>query len=298
MARILDVTVEPGRAAAARRTRAADAGRILRQRPLMVLGGAILLAIGLLALLAPWIAPHDPTELNVIDRLRPPGGDYWLGTDAYGRDMLSRILYGGRVSLFVGVSVALLSTVIGLAIGVVAGYYRLADAIVMRFMDGLMAIPGILLAIALMALTKASLEVVVIAITIPEIPRVVRLVRAVVLSIREQTYVHAAITVGTRFHRLMLRHVLPNTVAPLVVQATYICASAVLIEAYLSFLGVGTPPEIPSWGNIIADGRLYVQIAFWQVLFPGVFLALMVLSINVLGDGLRDLLDPRLARRM
>jgi peptide/nickel transport system permease protein len=298
MASTLDLTIAPVKRAARHRTRLSEAGRTLRRRPLMAMGGAILLAIGTLALLAPWIAPYNPTELNVIDRLRPPGADYWLGTDAYGRDMLSRVLHGGRVSLLVGVSVAVLSTVIGLAIGVVAGYYRLADAIVMRVMDGLMAIPGILLAIALMALTKASLEVVVIAITVPEIPRVVRLVRAVVLSIREQTYVHAAITVGTRFHRLMLRHVLPNTVAPLVVQATYICASAVLIEAYLSFLGVGTPPEIPSWGNIIAEGRLYVQIAFWQVLFPGVLLGLMVLSINVLGDGLRDLLDPRLARRM
>lgn len=278
--------------------RAAAVGAILRRRPTMVAGAAVLLVIGLLSALAPWVAPHSPLELNVVDRLRPPGGEYWLGTDAYGRDMLSRVLYGGRVSLAVGISVALLSTALGLAIGVIAGYYRLADAVIMRVMDGLMAIPGILLAIALMALTRASLEVVVVAITIPEIPRVVRLVRAVVLSIREQVYVHAAITIGTRFRRLMLRHVLPNTVAPLVVQATYICASAVLIEAYLSFLGVGTPPEIPSWGNIIAEGRLYVQIAFWQVLFPGVFLALMVLSINVLGDGLRDLLDPRLARRL
>jgi peptide/nickel transport system permease protein len=265
---------------------------------MMVAGAAALAVMAMLAIFAPFVAPRSPIELNIVDRLRPPGRDYWLGTDAYGRDLLSRILYGGRVSLLVGVTVALLSTVIGLLIGMVAGYYRRADAVVMRVMDGLMAIPGILLAIALMALTKASLEVVVVAITIPEVPRVVRLVRAVVLSIREQTYVHAAITIGTRFRRLMLRHVLPNTVAPLVVQATYIFASAVLIEAYLSFLGVGTPPEIPSWGNIIAEGRLYVQIAFWHVAFPGLFLALVVLSINVLGDGLRDLLDPRLARRL
>jgi peptide/nickel transport system permease protein len=201
------------------------------------------------------------------------------------------------VSLIVGLSVAILSTVLGLLIGVVAGYYRLADAILMRIMDGLMAIPGILLAIALMALTRASIEVVILAITIPEVPRVVRLVRAVVLSIREQTYVQAAIAIGTRFPRLMRKHILPNTVAPLVVQATYIFAHAVLVEAYLSFLGVGTPPEIPSWGNIIAEGRLYVQIAFWQVLFPGIALAVMVLSINVLGDGLRDMLDPKMSRR-
>lgn len=272
-------------------------GRIARRHPMMVAGGAILVLMAIVAAAAPLLAPHDPIELNVVDRLRPPDEDYILGTDAYGRDMLSRMLYGARVSLTVGLAVAILSTVFGLLIGVVAGYYRLADAILMRIMDGLMAIPGILLAIALMALTRASIEVVILAITIPEIPRVVRLVRAVVLSIREQTYVQAAIAIGTRFPRLMRKHILPNTVAPLVVQATYIFAHAVLIEAYLSFLGVGTPPEIPSWGNIIAEGRLYVQIAFWQVLFPGLALAVMVLSINVLGDGLRDMLDPKLARR-
>ncbi|WP_374441335.1 ABC transporter permease [Stella sp.] len=272
-------------------------GRIARRHPMMVAGGVILVGMAVVAAMAPLLAPYDPIELNVVDRLRPPDEDYLLGTDAYGRDMLSRMLYGARVSLIVGLSVAALSTVLGLLIGVVAGYYRLADAILMRIMDGLMAIPGILLAIALMALTKASIEVVILAITIPEVPRVVRLVRAVVLSIREQTYVQAAIAIGTRFPRLMRRHILPNTVAPLVVQATYIFAHAVLVEAYLSFLGVGTPPEIPSWGNIIAEGRLYVQIAFWQVLFPGIALALMVLSINVMGDGLRDMLDPKMSRR-
>ena len=272
-------------------------GRVVRRHPMMVAGGTILVAMAVVATIAPLLAPHDPIELNVVDRLRPPDEDYLLGTDAYGRDMLSRMLYGARVSLIVGLAVAALSTVLGLLIGVVAGYYRLADAILMRIMDGLMAIPGILLAIALMALTKASIEVVILAITIPEVPRVVRLVRAVVLSIREQTYVQAAIAIGTRFPRLMRKHILPNTVAPLVVQATYIFAHAVLVEAYLSFLGVGTPPEIPSWGNIIAEGRLYVQIAFWQVLFPGIALAVMVLSINVLGDGLRDMLDPKMSRR-
>jgi peptide/nickel transport system permease protein len=250
------------------------------------------------ALAAPWMVSHDPTEMNVIDRLQPPGGEYLMGTDAYGRDLFSRVLYGGRVSIFIGFAVALASTSIGLLIGVVAGYFRLADALIMRVMDGLMAIPGILLAIALMSLTRASLWVVVVAITIPEIPRVVRLVRAVVLSVREQTYIQAASAIGTRFPRLMRLHILPNTFAPLTVQATYICASAVLTESYLSFLGVGTPPEIPSWGNVISDGRLYVQLAFWNVLFPGIALALMVLSINVLGDGLRDALDPRLARRL
>ncbi|RKK06222.1 ABC transporter permease subunit [Pseudoroseomonas wenyumeiae] len=272
--------------------------RRLRRYPLPTLGGVLLLLLVLSTLFAPWITSRDPIEMEVIDRLLPPGADHPFGTDAYGRDLFARVLYGGRVSLLIGVTVALASTVLGLVIGVVAGYFRLADAVIMRVMDGLMAIPGILLAIALMSLTRASLWVVVIAITIPEIPRVVRLVRAVVLTVREQTYIQAASAIGTRFPRLMRLHILPSTFAPLIVQATYICASAVLTEAYLSFLGVGTPPEIPSWGNVIADGRLYVQLAFWNVLFPGIALALMVLSVNVLGDGLRDALDPRLARRL
>jgi len=272
--------------------------RLLRRYPIPAAGAALLLALIACSVGAPWVAPHDPIEMNVVDRLMPPGGDYLFGTDAYGRDILSRTLYGGRVSLLIGLAVALASTVLGLFIGVIAGYFRLADAIIMRVMDGLMAIPGILLAIALMSLTRASIWVVIVAITVPEVPRVVRLVRSVVLSVREQTYIQAASAIGTRFPRLMRKHILPNTMAPLIVQATYICASAVLVESYLSFLGVGTPPEIPSWGNIIAEGRLYVQIAFWNILFPGIFLALMVLSINVLGDGLRDMLDPRLARRL
>jgi peptide/nickel transport system permease protein len=272
--------------------------RRIRRRPLPFLGAVLLAALVASALAAPWIAPHDPFEMNVVDRLQPPGDDYIFGTDAYGRDIFSRTIYGGRVSLVIGVSVALASTIVGLLIGVVAGYFRTADAILMRIMDGLMAIPGILLAIGLMSLTRASMWVVIVAITVPEVPRVVRLVRAVVLSVREQVYIQAATAIGTRFPRLMLRHILPNTLAPLIVQATYIAASAVLVESYLSFLGVGTPPEIPSWGNIIAEGRLYVQIAFWNILFPSAFLALMVLSINILGDGLRDMLDPRLARRL
>jgi peptide/nickel transport system permease protein len=268
------------------------------RRPLPVLGSALLIVLILSALFAPWLTPYDPFEMNVVDRLLPPNETYWFGTDAFGRDIFTRTLYGGRVSLVIGASVAVAATLVGLLIGVVAGYFRTADAILMRIMDGLMAIPGILLAIALMSLTRASIWIVILAITIPEVPRVARLVRSVVLSVREQVYIQAASAVGTRFPRLMLRHILPNTFAPLIVQATYIAASAVLVESYLSFLGVGTPPEIPSWGNIIAEGRLYVQIAFWNILFPSVFLAVMVLSINILGDGLRDMLDPRLARRI
>jgi peptide/nickel transport system permease protein len=247
---------------------------------------------------APWIASHDPFEPQYLDRFQPPSGDHWFGTDNYGRDIWSRTIHGGRVSLAIGISVAAASTILGLLIGVIAGYFRMADAILMRIMDGLMAIPGILLAIGLMSVTRAGIGVVIVAITIPEIPRVVRLVRAVVLTVREQVYIQAASAIGTRFPRLMWKHILPNTLAPLIVQATYIAASAVLVESYLSFLGVGIPPEIPSWGNIIAEGRNYVQTAFWCIFFPSVFVALMVLSINILGDGLRDILDPRLARRL
>ena len=288
-------------AAAAIVPRSRSATGLMRRaarRPLPVLGSALLTVLILSALFAPWLTPYDPFEMNVVDRLLPPNETYWFGTDAYGRDIFTRTLYGGRVSLVIGAAVAVAATVVGLLIGVVAGYFRTADAILMRVMDGLMAIPGILLAIALMSLTRASVWIVILAITIPEVPRVARLVRSVVLSVREQVYIQAASAVGTRFPRLMLRHILPNTFAPLIVQATYIAASAVLVESYLSFLGVGTPPEIPSWGNIIAEGRLYVQIAFWNILFPSIFLAVMVLSINILGDGLRDLLDPRLARRI
>jgi peptide/nickel transport system permease protein len=288
-------------AAAASIPRSRSATGLMRRaarRPLPVLGSALLIVLILSALFAPWLTPYDPFEMNVVDRLLPPNETYWFGTDAFGRDIFTRTLYGGRVSLVIGASVAVAATLVGLLIGVVAGYFRTADAILMRIMDGLMAIPGILLAIALMSLTRASIWIVILAITIPEVPRVARLVRSVVLSVREQVYIQAASAVGTRFPRLMLRHILPNTFAPLIVQATYIAASAVLVESYLSFLGVGTPPEIPSWGNIIAEGRLYVQIAFWSILFPSVFLAVMVLSINILGDGLRDMLDPRLARRI
>ncbi len=263
-----------------------------------ILGATLLAVLVVVALAAPWPAPYDPVEINVVERLRPPSSAHWFGTDEYGRDILSRTIYGGRVSLIVGVSVAVISTVIGLAIGLISGYFRRVDAVVMRVMDGLMAIPGILLAIAMMALMRASVQVVIIAITVPEVPRVVRLVRSLVLTIREQPYIQAAVAVGSRLPRLLVRHILPNAVAPLIVQATYICASAVLIEAYLSFLGFGTPPEVPSWGNIIAEGRLFVQLAFWNVFFPGLFLGGMVLAINLLGDRLRDLLDPRIARRM
>ncbi len=269
-----------------------------RRHPLLVIGGVLLAIMGLVALAAPWIAPYSPIDMNVLQRLKAPSAAHPFGTDAMGRDVFSRVLWGGRVSLIVGISVALLATSIGVLIGMVAGFSRLADALVMRVMDGMMAIPGILLAVALMALMRASIETVVIAIAVPEIPRVVRLVRSLVLVIREQPYVQAAEAIGTRFHRILLRHVLPNAVTPLIVQGTFISASAVLFEAYLSFLGAGTPPEIPSWGNMMAEGRAVVQLAFNIILFPGIFLGLTVLSINLLGDGLRDMLDPKIARRL
>jgi peptide/nickel transport system permease protein len=270
----------------------------VRRHPLLVVGAVLLSVVGVAALAAPWIAPHSPIDMNVLQRLKPPSADHPFGTDAMGRDVFSRALWGGRVSLAVGISVSLLATGIGIAIGMIAGFSRLADALIMRVMDGMMAIPGILLAVALMALMRASITTVVVAIAVPEIPRVVRLVRSLVLVIREQPYVQAAVSIGTRFHWILLRHVLPNAVTPLIVQGTFICASAVLFEAYLSFLGAGTPPEIPSWGNMMAEGRAVVQLAFNIILFPGIFLGLTVLSINLLGDGLRDMLDPKIARRL
>jgi peptide/nickel transport system permease protein len=263
----------------------------------IVAGTLILLALLAIAILAPWLA-GDPLQFEPINRLKRPSEEFWFGTDQFGRDVYSRAIYGTRISLIVGFSVAVLATAVGLVLGVLCGYYRAVDAIVMRIMDGMMAIPPILLAIALITLMKASLLIVIAAISIPEIPRVVRLVRSVVLSVRARPYVEAAVASGTRNVRIMVRHILPNTVAPLIVQATYVCASAILTEAGLSFLGAGTPPEIPSWGNVISLGRTFFQIAPWIIFFPGVLLAITVLAINLVGDGLRDMLDPRIARRM
>lgn len=263
----------------------------------IIIGTLILAALLVVALIAPWIA-GDPLQFEPTNRLKRPSDQFWFGTDQFGRDVYSRVIYGTRISLIVGFSVAVLATFSGLVLGVLCGYYRRVDAIVMRIMDGMMAIPAILLAIALITLMKASLLIVIIAITVPEIPRVVRLVRSVVLSVRARPYIDAAVASGTRNGRIMLRHILPNTIAPLIVQATYVCASAILTEAGLSFLGAGTPPEVPSWGNVISLGRTYFQIAPWIIFFPGVCLAVTVLAINLVGDGLRDTLDPRIARRM
>jgi peptide/nickel transport system permease protein len=279
------------------RGRAAEAWRFAKRNPTLVAGLLILSIMAIVALLAPWIS-GDPITMAPAQRLRRPSEALWFGTDHLGRDVYARTIYGARVSLFVGLSVAAASVAIGLVIGLLAGYFRAFEAVVMRLMDGLMAIPAILLAIALVSLTKAGVFIVILAIVIPEIPRVVRLVRAVVLSIREQPYVEAAVAGGARTWKVLLRHILPATIPPLIVQATYICAHAILIEASLSFLGAGTPPEIPTWGNMIASSRLYLARAPWTVFCPGLALALVVLAVNLVGDGLRDRLDPRLARRM
>jgi peptide/nickel transport system permease protein len=272
-------------------------GEAIRRNPTIAIGAVLLAGLVTIAVLAPWIS-GDPFRLSPVNRLRPPSERWWFGTDRFGRDVFALTMHGARVSLIVGLSVAVISSAIGLAIGLVCGYFRWVDGVVMRVMDGLMAIPSILLAIALITLTRPGLGIVIVAIVIPEVPRVSRLVRSVVLSIRTQPYIESAVAGGTRSGKLLARHILPNTMAPLIVQGTYVCASAMLIEAGLSFLGAGVPPEIPSWGNIIAQGRTFFQIAPWSILIPGAFLAITVLAVNMLGDGLRDRLDPRLARRM
>ena len=260
-------------------------------------GGALLLLMVLVAIIGPFFTP-DPMDQNVTSRLKAPSAEFWFGTDFLGRDIFARVIHGGRVSLVVGIAVALIATSIGLVTGLVSGYIRWLDAIVMRIMDGLMAIPAILLAIAMISISGATLTTVVLAIVIPEIPRVVRLVRSVVLTVREEPYVEAAIASGTRLPLILVRHILPNTIAPLIVQATYICGAAMITESILGFLGAGIPPEIPSWGNIMSEGRTYFQLTPWIIFFPGTLLAVTVLAVNIVGDGMRDTLDPRIARKM
>jgi peptide/nickel transport system permease protein len=259
---------------------------------------AMVLALIILgAVFAPLLFTQDPAAMAPALRLKPATWEHWLGTDAYGRDLYSRIVYGGRVSLVVGIGAATVSVTIGLAVGLVSGFFRAVDAVVMRVIDGLMAIPNILLAIAVVALSGATLWTVLVAITIPEIPRVVRLVRSVVLSAREEPYVEAAIAAGTSLPRILWRHLMPNTLPALIVQGTYVCASAILTESILSFLGAGLSPEIPTWGNIIAEGRNYFLVKPTLILWPGLLVSLTVLSVNLLGDALRDALDPRMAKR-
>ena len=284
--------------AAAVRNRPGAARRMasfLAKHPAILIGGTVLLLFIVIALLAPLLLP-DPTRINPVQRLRTPSLENPFGTDQFGRSTLSRTLNGTRISLTVGVLVAVATTAVGLLFGLFAGFLRRIDNVIMRLMDGIMAIPGILLAIALMSLFGSSIQNVVVAISIAEIPRMARIVRSSVLVIREQPYVEAAVTNGTKLPRLLWRHVLPNIAAPVIVQATYVFASAMIVESVLSFLGAGTPPTIPSWGNMLAEGRQYLQRAPWTIAFPGACLALLVLTVNVLGDALRDALDPRLSR--
>ncbi|QDL93971.1 ABC transporter permease (plasmid) [Paroceanicella profunda] len=262
-----------------------------------LIAAIVLLLIVLAAVFAPYIVPHDPIAQNPVLRLKPPSADFPLGTDAYGRDLLSRVVYGARISLTIGIGVTVMAVVLGLFIGLVSGFFRTADAIVMRIMDGLMAMPSVLLAIAIVSLFGASIWTVMAAITIPEIPRVVRLVRSIVLSAREEPYVEAALSLGTSMPRILWRHLMPNTFAPLTVQATYVCASAILTEAILSFLGAGVSTETPTWGNIMAEARIYFQLKPSLILWPGLALSLCILSINLLGDAARDILDPRMGKR-
>lgn len=270
---------------------------LLRSNPIIAIAAICLAVIVLMAIFAPLISPHDPQLLAPAQRLKPASAEYPLGTDAFGRDVLSRIIYGGRISLLIGLGSAVFSVAIGLLIGLVSGFFKWVDAIMMRVMDGLMAIPGILLAIAVVSLSGASLTTVLIAITIPEVPRVARLVRSVVLSAREEPYVEAAISVGSSLPKIMWRHLVPNTIAPLIVQGTYVCASAILVEAILSFLGCGISPEIPTWGNIMAEGRAFFQIKPSLIFWPGLLLSIAILSVNLIGDAARDALDPRMKQR-
>lgn len=308
------MSAEPTLLAPAASEPVAPARTVLRRllhNPVVVIGGTVLLLMALIGLLAPYLGTIDPTAINPSTRNRVPGFErtiraddgtttvfkHRMGTDSLGRDVYSRVVYGARVSLLIAVSVASIAIAIGLVIGLIAGYVRALDGVIMRFMDGLMAIPGILLAIAVVSLFRSGLVSVIIAIIVPEIPRVVRVVRSIVLSVREEPYVEAAIMAGTRLPKLMVRHILPNTIAPLIVQGTFIAASAILVEAILSFLGIGIPPEIPTWGNIMAEGRNLFRVFPHNILYPGIFLGLTVLAVNMLGDGLRDTLDPKMAGR-
>ncbi|MFG5408315.1 ABC transporter permease [Piscinibacter sakaiensis] len=271
--------------------------RTLRSWP-VVAALLILCSVVLMAVFASQLSAIDPLEMDPASRLAMPSAEHPLGTDAFGRDVASRVMHGARVSLVVGLGTALATIAIGLFIGVIAGYFDFAGGIIMRLMDGIMAIPAILLAITLVSVSGAGLLTVMVAIAVPEIPRVVRMVRAVILSARSESYVEAAISLGTPLPTLLLRHLVPNTIAPLIVQGTYIFASAILMEAILSFLGAGVPPERPSWGNVMADGRMYFQMISGLILYPGIVLSLTVLSVNILGDAMRDALDPRMVRKL
>lgn len=262
------------------------------------ISATVLVLIVAMAVFAPFLGTSDPVSLNPSVRLQGMSAEHWLGTDSFGRDVYSRIVYGARISLLVGAGTVVVSLLFGIFFGVLTGYFKWADLIIMRVMDGLMAIPGILLAIALVAISGATITTVLIAIAVPEIPRVARMVRGVILGVKNEPYVEAASVLGTGAWKMVWRHLLPNTVAPLIVQGTYIFASAIMTESILSFLGAGVPPETPTWGNMMADGRLFFLLKPELILYPGIMVSLTVLSVNILGDILRDRLDPRMAGRM
>ncbi|MBA4784349.1 MAG: ABC transporter permease [Rhizobiales bacterium] len=264
-----------------------------------VAAGVIVLAIFvLLAVLAPWIAPYSPSKLSIVNRLKPPSEVYWFGTDEFGRDVFSRTIFAGRLSLLVGAAVVTLSALIGVTLGLLAGFFKRLDTPIARLIDAMMAFPDILLAIALVAALGPSLTTVIIALAIVYAPRLARIVRASTLVIRELPYVEAAQALGISTFHIMTRHVLRNLVSPILVQGTFLFASAMLAEAGLSFLGLGVSPEVPTWGTMIAAGRQYIGQADWMTLFPGIAIILAVLSLQMVGDGLRDMLDPKLRREL
>lgn len=298
--------------AAAASVRRKPLWQLALRNPNVIVGGIILLVMVAIAILAPFLGTVDPTRIDPAARNKKPGTEITFrledgktlkrvalfGTDSLGRDVYSRVIYGTRVSLAVGISVALLAVAIGTVIGLLSGYIRWLDGIIMRIMDGLMAIPGILLAIALVSIWRSGLYTVILAIVVPDVPRVVRLVRSIVLTVREEPYVEGAVSVGTPTWLVMFRHILPNTIAPLLVQGTFLAAAAILVEAALSFLGIGIPPETPSWGNIMSEGRTLFRVFPHNIFYPGIFLAFTVLAINIMGDGLRDTLDPKMSKKV
>ena len=294
------VLVEPQRLHRVRRG-FSTSRRVLSRNPNMAAGLFILLLASVLAIFADQIGGiggRSPVQSQALDRLEPPSSRFWFGTDGIGRSVYSRSIHGTRLSLTVGASVAAVTMIAGAIIGTLSGYYRRLDDIIMRFMDGLMAIPGFLLALSLVALLGPSIQNVVIAISVADTPGIVRIVRSSVLSLREQQFIDAAKAIGANPVRVLARHIFPQLVGPLIVQGTFIFALAILNEAGLSFLGTGVPPHVPSWGNMMGENRLYMQVAVWTVFFPGLFIAVTVLGVNLVGDGLRDNLDPRLRRRM
>jgi peptide/nickel transport system permease protein len=277
----------------AERPRAFGTLRALTRRKIVLIGLILIALTAAVGVLAPLIAA-SPTRMDVSARLQAPGSAHWFGTDDLGRDVFARVVYGARLSLMVGIAVVALALLVGLAAGLTAGYFRRLDNVIMRVMDGLMAFPAIILAIALMASLGPSVTNVVVAIGIVYMPRVARVVRGSVLVVRETAYVEAARALGLVDAGIILRHVLPNCLSPVIVQGSFVFAAAVLTEAALSFLGVGVPPYVPSWGNILSEGRLYLQQAPWLVLYPGAAIMITILGLNLLGDGLRDLLDPKI----